>query len=120
MNSEESSLDRDSRGNVTWNNLRYTIDLEGVRIVLNRQVLVILVGVDRTVFIAVGSYREKSSDQRIARPVQQPGGQAMMLRKSQPIPFIRGQSREKTYGALLEQPQDVSFIFFAKRLFFSR
>src|SRR5436309_1637805 len=96
------------------------IDLEGVTILFNRQVLFIPVSVDRAVFIAVGSYREKCSDQRIARPVQEPVRQAVMLRKSQPLPFIRGQSCEKTYGPLFEQPQDVSCVLFTERLFLSR
>src|SRR5215207_8478632 len=88
----------------------HLVEPEWVRIFFHIDIPFVPISVDHTVIFDGLLHREVTGDQWVIRPVEQAGGQAILLTQRQPVPIAGWDEIQKTQGAFLEKPQNLLLI----------
>jgi hypothetical protein len=110
MDREQTALGGDAPGEMLRNELADLPVLERVGMPVHVDVRFIAVGIDDRVAVVVLVHGKVAGHQGIVRPVQQAGGQAVLLAERQPVPVGGGREIQVLEGALLEQAQDLLLV----------
>src|SRR5215212_1776019 len=98
---------------MAWNKCPHLVEPEWVRILFYIDIRSVQIGINDAIVLTGLLYRKVTGHQRVFCPVEQAGGQTILLTNGQPVPIRARDEVQETQRALLEEPQDLFFIGFS-------